>query len=208
MGARREAANGDGVSLRVHLGCGSVYLRNYLNVDLPLPHVALAKDEPGLVEEYITDESAYYSRHQGKTIDDWRKGPNLVKTVCDCYGSFQFIPVRNEAASELLARQVLEHLNVSQAREAIKECFRVLAWGGHLRIDVPDPEATLELYRQTGDKFYFRHLFGPRLDVFGYHTPYSRDSLTHLVAEAGFNLDQEEENIHSYPAFCLRFVKS
>lgn len=194
--------------MKVHLGAGAIYLKDYLNVDLPLPHVALAKDEPGLVEEFITTEDKYYARHEGKGISDWRKGPQIVKTVCDAYGSFQFIPTRNETVSELLSRQVLEHLNVTQAREAMKECFRVLSWGGQLRIDVPDPEATLELYRETGDKFYFRHLFGPRLDVFGYHTPYSRASLTHLVAEAGFNLEQEEPNIHSYPAFCLRFVKS
>lgn len=194
--------------MRLHVGCGSVFLRDYVNIDLPLPNVALAKDEPGLVEEFITTEDRYYARHEGKGISDWRKGPQIVKTVCDSYGAFHFLPARNETCTEVLARQVLEHLAVPQAREAIKECFRVLAWGGHLRIDVPDPEATLELYRETGDKFYFRHLFGPRLDVFGYHTPYSRASLTHLVAEAGFNLVQEEENIHSYPAFCLRFVKS
>lgn len=194
--------------MKLHVGAGSVYLRNWVNVDLPLPHVALSQDEPGLVEEYITDESDYYGRHAGKGISDWRKGPQIVRTVCDRYGSFNMLPARNETCDELLARQVLEHLSVNQAMEAIKECFRVIAWGGHLRIDVPDPEATLELYRETGDKFYFRHLFGPRLDVFGYHTPYSRQSLTHIVAEAGFNLEQEEENIHSYPAFCLRFVKS
>lgn len=195
--------------MRLHVGCGSVFLKDgWMNIDLPLPHVFLAKDEPGLVEEFSTTEDKYYARHEGKTVNDWRKGPNVVRTVCDAYGGFNLLPARNESCTEILSRQVLEHLNVTQARDAIKECFRVLAWGGHLRIDVPDPEATLELYRETGDRFYFRHLFGPRLDCFGYHTFYSRDSLAHLVSESGLNLVQEEENIHSYPAFCLRFVKS
>lgn len=193
--------------MKLHVGCGSIYLQDWLNVDLPLAHVALAKDEPGLVEEYVTTEDRYYARHEGKTVDDWRKGPNIVRTVCDAYGAFHFLPARSESCSEILSRQVFEHLNVTQGREAIKECFRVLQWGGRLVIDVPDPEKTLELYRETGDTFYLRHLFGPRLDIFGHHTFYTRDSLTHLVADSGLRLDQEEENIHGYPAFCLRFVK-
>lgn len=194
--------------MKLHVGCGSIYLREWVNVDLPLPHVALAKDEPSLVEEFITTEDKYYARHEGKTVDDWRKGPNIVRTVCDSYGSFQFLPARAQSVEQILSRQVWEHQNVEQSRVAIKECFRVLAWGGHLRIDVPDPEKTLELYRETGDTFYLRHLFGPRLDVFGHHTFYTRDSLAHLVAESGLNFETEEESIHSYPAFCLRFIKS
>lgn len=194
--------------MKLHVGCGAIYLEGWVNVDLPLANVALASEEPGLVAEYRTTEDKYYARHEGKNVDEWRKGANIVKTVCDAYGSFQFLPARRESVTELLSRQVFEHLNVIQAREAIKECFRVIAWGGHLRIDVPDPERTLELYKETGDKFYVRHLFGPRLDIFGYHTFYTRDSLSHLVAEAGFNLVEEEVNIHPYPAFCLKWVKS
>lgn len=196
------------MSIRLHVGCGSVYLRDWVNVDLPLPSVALGKDEPGMVAEFITDESNYYGRHHGKNLDTWRKGPNSIKTVCDAYGSFDFLPARPLSCHEILSRQAFEHLNVEQGRRGLKECMRVLEWGGHLRLDVPDPEATLHLYRETGDAFYLRHLFGPRLDAFGFHTFYTRESLTRLVAEVGLNFVEEEPNIHPYPAFCLRFVKS
>ena len=194
--------------MKLHVGCGSVFLRGWVNVDLPLPNVALAKDEPGLVDEFIADEADYYGRHEGKGISEWRRGPQIVKTVCDVYGSFEFLPARPESVSELLSRQAFEHLSVERGKAALRECFRVIAWGGHLRLDVPDPEATLELYKQTGDSFYLRHLFGPRKDEFGFHTFYTRESLTRLAADAGFNIVGEEPNIHRYPAFCLKFVKS
>lgn len=197
------------MSLRVHLGCGQIYLDGWINVDLPLPHVALAKDEPGLVAEFITTEDRYYQRHSGKGLDDWRKGPQIVKSVADCYGSFEFIPARPLSVDEILSRQCFEHLTIDRARPALKECARVLKWGGHLRLDVPDPEATLELYRETGDPFWKRHLFGPRNGEFGFHSFFDRETITRLAAEAGFNIVEEEPNIHeSYPAFTLKFVRS
>lgn len=194
--------------MRLHVGCGTVYLAGYVNVDLPLPHVALAADEPGLVAEYITQESDYYGRHKGKTLDDWRKGPNQVRTVCDAYGSFEFLPARPLSVDEILSRQCFEHLTIDRARVAFKECARVLKWGGSLRLDLPDPERTVELYRESGDTFYVRHLFGPRQNEFGFHTFYNRETLTKLAADAGFNLVGERPNIHPYPAFEIEFTRS
>lgn len=206
MAARSTASDGD--SVKLHVGCGSVFLRGWLNVDLPLESVALARDEPGLVEEFITDESNYYGRHEGKTLDDWRKGPNQIRTVCDAYGSFEFLPARPKSADEILSRQCFEHLTIDRARPSLRECARVLKWGGHLRIDVPDPELTVEFYRQTGDTFYLRHLFGPRRDQYGFHSFYNRETLMKLAAEEGFNIVAENANIHPYPAFELEFVRS
>lgn len=194
--------------MRLHVGSGTVYLRDWVNVDLPLPHVALAKDEPGLVAEYITTEDKYYARHEGKTVNDWRKGPMTVKTVCDVYGSFEFLPARPLSVDTILSRQCFEHLTIETAQRSLKECARVLKWGGILKLDLPDPEATVELYKETGDSFYVRHLFGPRKDLYGFHTFYNRETLTHLAADAGFNLVAENANVHPYPAFELEFVRS
>lgn len=196
-------------ALKLHIGCGSVYLLDgdWLNIDLPLPYVYRAVERPELVVLYGTDEANYYARHQHQTIETWREGPKRLNTVCDVYGSFTSIPARPESADEILSRQVFEHLNIEQGKRALAECYRVLKHGGLLRLDVPDPEETLRLYRETGDKFYLRHFFGPRADEFGLHTPYTREMLARMGREAGFTHEwgNEEENIHPYPAFCLRF---
>jgi hypothetical protein len=62
-------------------------------------------------------------------------------------------------------------------------------------------------YRASGDEFFIRHLFGPRRDMYGFHTHYTRTMLIKLVEEHGFEYYAEERNIHCYPAFTLRFVK-
>lgn len=194
--------------MRVHVGCGSVYLREWINVDLPLPTVFIAKERPDLVERFATVESDYYSRHKDKTPEKWRKGPISQETVCDVYGSFAFLPVRPSSVEEIWSVQAFEHLDRSEARAAIQQCHTALKPGGFLRLDVPDPDETLRQYRKTGDEFFARHLFGPRRDVYGSHFHYTRAMLKQVVEAGGFRFVAEEPNIHeSYPAFCLRFKK-
>jgi len=192
--------------MRLHVGNGSIYLREYVNVDLPLPNVFLAKERPDLVEKFATLETDYYGRHRDKTPEKWRRGAIVQDTVCDVYGSFAFLPVKCASVEEILSRQAFEHLDRGEAKKAMMECALALKPGGFLRIDVPDPDETLRKYRQTGDEFFFRHLFGPRRDLFGIHTHWTRSTLKQLAESFPFKFAVEEENIHeNYPAFCLRF---
>ena len=191
--------------MRVHLGAGTVYVREYVNVDLPLPHVFLAKERPDLVEKFATTEDDYYGRHRDKTPDKWRSGPICQESVCDVYGSFTFVPVRPGSVSEILTRQSFEHIERREAAEALDHFAVALKVGGILRIDIPDADETVRQYGKTQDEFFIRHLFGPRRDVYGFHTHYTRAMLRKMVEEHGFLYDSEEANIHSYPAFTLRF---
>lgn len=193
--------------MKLHIGNGAVYLREWVNVDLPLPHVYLAKERHDLVEKFITTEDKYYARHENKTADTLRAGPVTKDTVCDVYGSFAFLPARAATVSDILGRQVFEHLDKTEAKQALTNCYEVLGHGGFLRLDIPDPDETLRRYRDTGDEFYIRHLFGPRRDVYGFHTHYTRRMLIEMAEDAGFKLETEEPNIHFYPSYCLRFVK-
>lgn len=194
--------------MRLHVGSGNVYLHGYLNVDLPSPDVFLSVERPDLVEKYGTTKADYYARHKDKAHDSLRSGPVRSENICDAFGSFAFLPARSGTCTEILARQVFEHLAPTDAVVALRECYRVLKYGGLLRLDVPDPDATLKLYRETGDEFWIRHLFGPRRNEYGGHTPYSREMLKAMADSAGFEFVAEEENIHEiYPAFCLRFQR-
>lgn len=194
--------------MKLHVGSGSVYLREYVNVDLPLPSVFLAKERPDLVDRFSTMEEDYYGRHTDKTKGTFRKGPLSQETVCDVYGSFDFLPVRPNSVSEILARQCFEHLDRNEAPRALAQSYAALKKGGVLRLDIPDADETLRQYRETGDEFFIRHLFGPRRDMYGFHTHYTRTMLIKLVEDAGFGYELEERNIHCYPAFCLRFVRN
>lgn len=194
--------------VKLHIGCGPVYLRGWYNVDIVGDHMALVSERPDLVEKLETDESQYYARHADKTIEKLRQGPSNVRGVCDVHGSILALPFPENSVDEILARQVFEHLSCYDARAALIECDRVLKAGGILRLDVPDVEATAAALTSTQDPFYIRHLFGNRNTDHGYHLMgYTREQLKRLVESFGFMLEEEEPNIHFYPAFCLRFRK-
>lgn len=194
--------------MRAHLGSGSVYLRGWLNIDVDTPNTFLATQRPDLVEKYITDECDYYGRHKDKTQDSCREGALAQPYVCDMFGSWQCLGLPEATVSTLLSRQSFEHMSLSEARRALTGAYRALRRDGILRLDVPDIEASLDRLATTGDRFYIRHIVGPRRNDYGYHTQaYSRSGLTKLVEEHGFRFVEEEPNIHWYDAFTLQFRK-
>lgn len=194
---------------RLHVGCGTVYLRGgWVNIDVAGHGVHLASSRPDLVEKFATDEGDYYGRHRDKTADALRDGPVTTESACDAFGDFRRLPCWAGEAEEILARQVFEHLSIEEARAALDECDRALAPGGILRIDVPDHEEALKRYRVTGDEFWKRHVLGPRRGDRGYHLiGYTAESLRALVEEHGFVFVAEEANPHFYPAICHRYEK-
>lgn len=195
--------------MRLHVGCGAIYLTDWVNVDLAGPDVYLARQRPDLVERWTTTEDNYYGRQIDVTIESLRKGPLNRETVCDVYGDFEKLPVASYECSEILSRHAFEHLSIREARRALKECRRVLRRGGLLRLDVPDHAETLRLYRESGDVFYVRHLLGPRRgDDFGHHVmSYEPPQLQALVESEGFEFVEREHFEHLFPAFTLRFRK-
>lgn len=197
--------------IRLHVGCGSVYLLDYVNVDLPESGSALAKDWPRYVKKWGTLEKDYYGRQETQDRTQLELGikPDLTEMVCDVYGTWDALPADDCSVSELLARQTFEHLSLREAKLAMQECVRILCTGGLLRIDVPDCEQTLEEYAKYGGNFFKRHLLGSRKNHAAYHlVGWTRHSLIHFVQDYGFEYVEEEPNIHFYPAFCLKFKKT
>lgn len=194
--------------MKLHVGVGTVYLLQYVNVDLPGPRTFLACERPDLVERWSTTEDAYFAKHQDKTLHTLAAGPIDQEYVCDRYGDFEHLPVQGGSVEEVLCRHVFEHLSITESHRALNHVDTVLRPGGILRLDVPDHEETLRLFKETGDSFYVRHLLGPRRNEFGFHMmSYTRERLRALVESHGFIYGDEEPNIHLYPAICLRFRK-
>ncbi len=195
--------------MKLHLGCGTVYLRDWVNVDLPSENTFLATERPDLIAKFITsEEEGYYSRHKDKTREKLRSGPLDQQSVCDRYGSFRQLPARPNSVSEILARHVFEHMSIDEAGYALEEVRRVSEYRGLLRLDVPDHYETLKMFQETHDTFFIRHLLGPRRDDHGYHMmSYTKGRLISLVSSRGFTFIGDEPNPHFYPAFTLRFEK-
>lgn len=195
--------------MRLHIGAGSVYLDNWINVDLPSENTFLASERPDLVEQWRTTEDAYYAKHEDKTQNSLRGGPLNQEYVCDRFGSFAFLPVKAGSVEEVLSRQSFEHLSIREARNALRNLKSAMVPGGILRLDVPDHEETLRLYRETGDYFFVRHLLGPRRTDCGFHMmSYDHERLVRLLESEGFRFVADESNPHFYPAICTRFERT
>lgn len=220
------------MGLRLHIGNQSIYLRDYINVDVPHPGGGLAVDYPKRVERNITDESDYY--RQKAHIDAAhivREGPESNDgDVCDVYGSWQQLPFEDGTVDEILSRQCFEHLSRPETVAAMLEARRVLKAGGLLRLDVPDRDQTLEKLesairaherelavggdsgnlKQFSDQIALqkRHLLGSRKNDWAVHMgSWSPDELIAFCKRFGFQVGTTEPNIHFYPAFMLTFVK-
>ena len=94
--------------VKLHVGCGRVYLRGWTNVDRPGTPTAAAR--PDLVERWGTEEPDYYGRHAAVTAATLAAGPSTEEGVCDAHGDFRRLPCGIAEAEEILARQVFEHL--------------------------------------------------------------------------------------------------
>lgn len=199
--------------MRLHIGCGTVYLcPDWKNVDLPESGAKLAVDCPEGVSKWKTTDDAYYGRmDERRCLEVMANNPvDHSLAVCDAYGSWFGIPCEPKQADEILSRHVFEHLSMTEARKAMLEAHRVLKVGGVLRLDVPDIDETLELYRQTGDLFLKRHVIGSRKNEFAYHcVGWTKDGLNAFVERFGFSFVEWEnmDGLHFYPAFCGRWVK-
>ncbi len=197
--------------IRCHCGSGLIYLTDgFVNVDVIGSGAGLAKDHPAAVKKWGTTSDAYYARMSHVTQEQCERGltPDYSQQVVDCYGSFMAMPFDDESVSEILSRQVFEHLSITEARMALMESRRVLVPGGILRISVPDIPATLEKYRETGENFFKRHLTGTQRNSFGWHCmSWSRSGLIGFLEEYGFACDGDDVNPHFYPSICLKFSK-
>lgn len=196
--------------MNLHVGCGTVYLSDWVNIDIPSEDCYLASERPDLVERYITTVTNYYGRHVDKDFKKLRAGPQKTETVCDRYGNFLNLPARENSVKHILSCQVFEHLSINEALIALKECWRCLEYGGMLTIDIPDTEESIRLYGQTQDEFYIRHIVGPKQrGGWGFHVmAYSKEDLINLLEANGFKfICTKNDIIHSYPAICLMFQK-
>ncbi|MBB5206394.1 putative SAM-dependent methyltransferase [Inhella inkyongensis] len=105
------------------------------------------------------------------------------------------LPFLADGSAELIyCSHAFEYFDRQQAPAVLAEWRRVLAPGGHLRLAVPDFEALIQIYRQTGA---IERVLGPlygRMEIQTasgpeclYHrTCYDEASLTRLLQENGF----------------------
>jgi predicted SAM-dependent methyltransferase len=105
------------------------------------------------------------------------------------------LPLPDGAAAAVFHEHLLEHLPLEAGLSLLRECHRLLAPGGVLRVGVPDAGAYLRAYADGDDGFFGRvrsarptRLLAVR-EVFqdhGHRSAYDLETLALLVESAGF----------------------
>lgn len=103
------------------------------------------------------------------------------------------LPMFEDDSIELIyCSHALEYYDRQQVIEVLKEWYRILKYGGILRLAVPDFEAWHEVYEQTHNldnllgALYGRWQIGNKEEIIYHKTTYDLKSLKKLLENCGF----------------------
>lgn len=196
---------------RLHLGNGTIYLQDFINIDLQLDHHYLALVRPDLVDKNITTVDNYYKEDvTQETIEN--KSRQFREVVCDMFADIRDLPFAEESIDEIRSVQVFEHFSYQEGEKLLDHWYKLLKPGGKVHIDIPDLDGTIQLYNnaKTSDdvNWAVRLLFGSQKNNVGVHKGmYTKDMIKVLLKQHNFKDITFGENIHFYPAFSVEGTK-
>lgn len=204
----RETSN-----LKLHLGCGTVYLEGFANIDIWRDGFSfLASERPDLVSRNRTTFSKYYKDEVTKNaIMSARDEPRYV--VADRFQDITALDYRPGSAELIVCVQTLEHLTKGEVDRALSNWHSILKPGGVLHIDVPDFEETAKLLlaqeSEEAKEWYYRLIYGSQKDNFSIHKDgYSEKKLRTILVEHSFkDIRRLPDTRHFYPSIIVECSK-
>ena len=201
------------MALKLHVGCGTVYLDGYVNLDVEVPGYSfLATERPDLLERNRTTVDRYYKVEESReTLEGGPRAPQAC--VVDRYGDLRALPYEVDTVDEIRSVQSLEHLDMKEGPRVLRHWRELLRPGGMLHVDVPDLEETArQLLAQPDEpskEWYYRLVYGSQKNAYAFHkNGFSPARLEWMLREAGFREVRHVPNtIHFYPVAIAEAIK-
>ncbi|HET9952524.1 MAG TPA: methyltransferase domain-containing protein [Candidatus Eisenbacteria bacterium] len=201
------------MAIRLHVGCGTVYLDGYVNIDVPVEGYSfLASERPDLVAGNRTTVDRYYTREESReTLEHGPGRPQVC--VVDRYAPMDSLPYPPNSVDEIRSVQCLEHVSMKEGPRILGHWFEILKPGGVAHVDVPDFEETArQLLAQPDEaskEWYYRLVYGSQKNAYAYHkNGFSPARLERMLREAGFREVRHLPNrIHFYPVTIAEGIK-
>lgn len=189
--------------MKLHIGCGTVYLKGYINIDSAPDHIS---DEcpPDLLAHNATDFEHYYSQPFGT-----KHGHVVADLAHDITKS---LPFPNGFVDEVVMYQVLEHFPKYEVDPLVANIARVLRVGGEFILSVPDIKATAKMLSEAAtdeeEDWAIRLIHGTQRNQWSHHfCGYMLRTLKALLSKHGFGGFVEMPNINCYPVIRLKAIK-
>jgi len=185
--------------VKLHLGCGGIYLTDYTNIDAEGRYSSMNPDETEQNRTTITD---YYARMTGTPDNLPKRRPNIVDCIADIV-TMEYLP---NSVDKIVAIQVIEHISPGRLFVALRNWHAMLKVYRPMVVSIPEMYGTLEMIN-THPVFAFRHLTGRRGDYLNtHHAWYTQETFLELLDLFGFNCELLS-NFHFYPAIVVRATK-
>ena len=201
------------MALKLHVGCGTVYLDGYVNLDVEVPGYSfLASERPDLMERNRTTVDRYYKKEESRATLE--HGPGEIQhCVVDRYADLRALPYEPNTVDEIRSVQSLEHLDMKEGPRVLRHWHELLRPGGIAHVDVPDLEETArQLLAQPDEpskEWYYRLVYGSQKNAYAFHkNGFSPARLEWMLREAGFREVRHVPNtIHFYPVAIAEGIK-
>lgn len=198
---------------KLHVGCGTVYLDGYVNLDVEVPGYSfLATERPDLLERNRTTVDRYYKVEESRaTLEGGPRGAQHC--VVDRYADLRALPYERDSVDEIRSVQALEHLDRKEGPRVLRHWRDLLRPGGILHVDVPDFEETArQLLAQPDEpskEWYYRLVYGSQKNAYAFHkNGFSPARLEWMLREAGFREVRHVPNtLHFYPVAIAEAIK-
>lgn len=180
--------------MKLHLCCGSVYLKGYINVDIQ----GIRRDE----YEYQVNETdlEHYYRGPLKPPPLSRRGAFIIDQKVDLLARW---PWEDESINEVILIQGIEHFLQDEAEYIVSEIYRVLKSGAKFIFDFPD---IVNIVREYADKDFdmmCRLIYCNHKDIYSQHKNCFSEKtfakLLHDKARGWANIEFKNIVKHAYP---------
>jgi predicted SAM-dependent methyltransferase len=175
--------------MKIHLCCGDVYLRGYVNID-KLGVVGTC--EGTTIDDYYT-----------KPINtDSGQGSIIVDKVMDITERWDFA---DESVEEIVMICGIEHFTKLQGEHILREAHRVLIKGGKLLLDFPDIVNTVR--NHEGTHYMIRLLYGSGKNIESVHKwGYTKFTIGWLLKDWS-SVEYKDIVMHEYPMIGVEATK-
>lgn len=178
--------------MRLHLCCGTVYLWEYLNVDI----------QGTIIDEVQPDVTTFdhYYKYPLENEPKTDRGKFIVDSKQDLLKSW---PWGSDSIEKVVMIQAIEHFVPDEAEFIISEVHRVLRPRGIFYFDFPDIVKTVFEYAASNFKMMSRLIYCNHLDTYSIHKcAYNERAFSELL----FNNSREWAKVtykeivkHDYP---------